>query len=152
MEESVQNILSAYEGREDEIIPILQSVQDAYSYIPLNSMLEIARFTGVPDSQVYGVATFYAQFRFTPRGKTHCMVCRGTACHVNGASRILEETETVLGVKEGQTSDDLEYSLETVACIGACSLAPAMMVNGTVEAKLDPKKVRKLFKREVDHA
>ena len=149
MEESVQNILSAFEGKKEEIIPILQSVQDTFSYIPISSMLEIARFTGVPESQVYGVATFYAQFRFTPRGKTHCMVCRGTACHVNGATRILEEAETVLGIKEGETSDDLEYSLETVACIGACSLAPAMMINDTVEAKLDPKKVRKLFKREV---
>ena len=152
MEESVQSVLSAFEGKKEEIIPILQSVQDTFSYIPLNSMLEIARFTGVPESQIYGVATFYAQFRFTPRGKTHCMVCRGTACHVNGASRILEETETVLDIKEGETSEDLEYSLETVACIGACSLAPAMMINDTVEAKLDPKKVRKLFKREVTNA
>ncbi len=152
MEESVQNILSTYEGKQEEIIPILQSVQDSFSYIPLNSMLQIAQFTGVPESQVYGVATFYAQFRFTPQGKTHCMVCRGTACHVNGASRILEEAETILGIKEGQTTDDMQYSLETVACIGACSLAPAMMINGIVEAKLDPKKVRKLFSREVDHA
>lgn len=152
MEESVHSVLSAFEGKKEEIIPILQSVQDTFSYIPLNSMLEIARFTGVPESQIYGVATFYAQFRFTPRGKTHCMVCRGTACHVNGASRILEETETVLDIKEGETTEDLEYSLETVACIGACSLAPAMMINDTVEAKLDPKKVRKLFKREVTNA
>ncbi|MEN8172282.1 MAG: NADH-quinone oxidoreductase subunit NuoE [Chloroflexota bacterium] len=152
MEESVQNILSAYEGKKEEIIPILQSVQDTFSYIPQDSMLEIARFTGVPESQVYGVATFYAQFRFTPRGKKHCMICRGTACHVNGAARILEEAETVLGIKEGETSDDLEYSLETVACIGACSLAPAIMINGTVEAKLDPKKVRKLFDKEVKNA
>jgi len=79
------------------------------------------------------------------------MVCRGTACHVNGASRILEETEAALGIKEGETTADLEYSLETVACIGACSLAPAMMINGTVEAKLDPKKVRKLFNRNIEN-
>ena len=76
------------------------------------------------------------------------MVCRGTACHVNGAPRILEEIETVLGIKEGETTEDLEYSLETVACIGACSLAPTVMINDRVEAKLDPKKVRKIFKRE----
>jgi NADH-quinone oxidoreductase subunit E len=109
-------------------------------------MRAIARFTGVPTSQVYGVATFYAQFRFTPRGKKHCMVCRGTACHVNGAHRVLEEIEDTIGIKEGETSEDLEYSLETVACIGACSLAPAMMINSAVEAKLDPKKVRELFR------
>jgi len=151
MEESLQTIFSDFQGKQEEIIPILQKVQDSYSYLPEHSLREIAHFVHVPESQVYGVATFYAQFRFTPRGKHHCMVCRGTACHVNGASRILEETETVLGIKEGETTDDLEYSLETVACIGACSLAPAMMINGTVEAKLDPKKVRKLFNREVEN-
>jgi NADH-quinone oxidoreductase subunit E len=149
MEEALQVILSEFDGKREEIIPILQKVQDAYSYLPENSVREIARFIHVPASQVYGVATFYAQFRFTPRGKNHCMVCRGTACHVNGASRILEEAEAALGIKAGETTEDLEYSLETVACIGACSLAPAMMVNDTVEAKLDPKKVRKLFNRKV---
>ena len=146
---AIETIFSEFEGKQEEIIPILQKVQETYSYLPEYSMSEIARFTHVPESQVYGVATFYAQFRFTPRGKKHCMVCRGTACHVNGAPRILEEMEEALGIKEGETTEDLEYSLETVACIGACSLAPAMMVNDTVEAKLDPKKVRKLFKREV---
>ena len=149
MEESTQTILSSYAGKKEELIPILQNVQDAFSYIPEHSMTEIARFTGIPESQVYGVATFYAQFRFTPRGKKHCMVCRGTACHVNGAPRILEEIEEAIGIKEGETTADLAYSLETVACIGACSLAPAVMINDTVEAKLDPKKVRKLFGREV---
>ena len=151
MEEALQKILSEFDGKREEIIPILQKVQDTYSYLPEHSVSEIARFTRVPASQVYGVATFYAQFRFTPRGKKHCMVCRGTACHVNGASRILEEAEAALGIKEGETTEDLGYSLETVACIGACSLAPAMMINDTVEAKLDPKKVRKLFNRKLDN-
>lgn len=153
MEEvALETIFANFQGKQEEIIPILQKVQETYSYLPEYSMSEIARFVHVPESQVYGVATFYAQFRFTPRGKKHCMVCRGTACHVNGAARILEEAETVLGIKEGETTEDLEYSLETVACIGACSLAPAMMINDTVEAKLEPKKVRKLFNREVDNA
>ena len=146
---AIDTIFADFQGKQEEIIPILQKVQETYSYLPDTSMSEIARFVHVPESQVYGVATFYAQFRFTPRGKKHCMVCRGTACHVNGAPRILEEMEEALGIKEGETTEDLEYSLETVACIGACSLAPAVMVNDTVEANLDPKKVRKLFKREV---
>jgi NADH-quinone oxidoreductase subunit E len=146
MEEKLRLIFSGFEGKQQEIIPILQKVQDTFSYLPEDSILEIARFTGVPASQVYGVATFYAQFRFTPRGKKHCMVCRGTACHVNGSHRVLEEIEEVIGIREGETSDDLEYSLETVACIGACSLAPATMINTAVEAKLDPKKVRELFR------
>jgi NADH-quinone oxidoreductase subunit E len=151
MEEALQRILSEFDGKQEEIIPILQKVQDTYSYLPDYSVNEIARFTHVPASQVYGVATFYAQFRFTPRGKKHCMVCRGTACHVNGAARILEEAEAALGIREGETTADLEYSLETVACIGACSLAPAMMINDTVEAKLDAKKVRKLFNRKLEN-
>ena len=141
--------MSSFEGRRDELIPILQRVQEKAGFLPENAMFRIARFAHVPESAVYAVATFYAQFRFTPRGKKHCMVCRGTACHVNGAPRILEEMEEALDIKEGDTAEDLEYSLETVACIGACSLAPAVMVNDTVEAKLDPKKVRKLFGREV---
>jgi NADH-quinone oxidoreductase subunit E len=151
MEEALHRILSEFDGKQEEIIPILQRVQDTYSYLPEPSVHEIARFTHVPASQVYGVATFYAQFRFTPRGKKHCMVCRGTACHVNGAARILEEAEAALGIREGETTEDLEYSLETVACIGACSLAPAMMINDTVEAKLDAKKVRKLFNRKIEN-
>lgn len=151
MEEDLQVILSEFDGKQEEIIPILQKVQDTYSYLPEHSVSEIARFTRVSASQVYGVATFYAQFRFTPRGKKHCMVCRGTACHVNGAARILEEAEAALGIREGETTEDLAYSLETVACIGACSLAPAMMINDTVEAKLDPKKVRQIFNRKLDN-
>ncbi len=145
MNDNINILLSEFHGTKDEIIPILQRVQDAYGYLSDQAMSAIARFTHVPKSKVYGVATFYAQFRFKPRGKTHAMVCRGTACHVNGAQRILEEIEETIGVKEGNTSEDLEYSLETVACIGACSLAPAVMINNTVEAKLDAKKVRKLF-------
>ncbi len=147
MDETLCMIMSEYEGKEEEIIPILQKVQETYGYLPDHSMREIALFTKVPESRVFGVATFYAQFRFTPRGEKHSMVCQGTACHVNGAPRILEEIETALGIREGETTPDLEYSLETVACIGACSLAPTVMINGRVEGKLDSKKVRQLFKR-----
>jgi NADH-quinone oxidoreductase subunit E len=147
MDETLNMIMSEYQGKEDEIIPILQKVQDSFGYLPEHYLQEIARFTKVPESQVYGVATFYAQFRFTPRGENHSMVCQGTACHVNGSPKILDEIETALGIKEGETTDDLEYSLETVACIGACSLAPTVMINGKVEGKLDSKKVRKLFNR-----
>jgi NADH-quinone oxidoreductase subunit E len=144
----LQDILSNHEGNHSEIIPILQEIQDVFGYISESSMQAVARFVNVPESQIYGVATFYAQFRFEPRGKKHSMVCRGTACHVNGSAKILEEVEAALGIKAGETTSDLENSLETVACIGACSLAPAVMINGKVEAKLDSKKVRRLFKRK----
>jgi len=144
MDERLSAILSSYQGTSDELIPILQKVQGEFGYLPEQEMLEVARFVGVPESRVYGVATFYAQFRFTPVGRTQIMVCRGTACHVRGAQRILEELEKQLGIKEGETTPDLEYSLDTVACIGACSLSPCIMVNKRVEARMTPKKVEEL--------
>jgi NADH-quinone oxidoreductase subunit E len=153
MDQSLDAIFSSYQGKEDELIPVLQRVQGEFGYLSDDAMLAIARFTGVPESRVYGVATFYAQFRFTPIGKTHVMVCRGTACHVQGAPRILLAIEDELGIKEGETTEDLEYSLETVACIGACGLSPCIMTNNKVEAKLTPKKVARLFaKGKVDDA
>lgn len=150
MQERLNAIFSSYEGSRDELIPVLQQVQAEFGYLPEQAMREIARLTGVPESRVYAVATFYAQFRFTPIGKTHVMVCRGTSCHVRGAPRILEEIEKRLGIKEGETTSDLEYSLETVACIGACGLSPCIMANKKVEAKLTPRKVAELFRKAVD--
>jgi NADH-quinone oxidoreductase subunit E len=138
-------IFSSFKGREDEIIPLLQSVQERFGYLPEKAMFDVARFTRVPESAVYAVATFYAQFRFTPIGRKHVTACRGTACHVRGAPRILEAIEKRLGIQEGETSPDLEYSLETVACIGACGLSPCIMVNKKVEAKMTPRKVAELF-------
>ncbi len=132
MEERLKAIFLSYDGKKDELIPILQQVQEEFGYLPEQAMLEIARFTGVPESRVYAVATFYTQFRFTPIGRNHVMVCRGTACHVRGAPRILEEIERQLGIKEGETTSDLEYSLETVACIGCCGLSPCIMTNKKV--------------------
>ncbi|MGQ9629773.1 MAG: NADH-quinone oxidoreductase subunit NuoE [bacterium] len=145
MEERLKAILSSFSGKSDELIPILQRTQEEFGYLPEQAMLEIARFTGVPESRVYAVATFYAQFRFTPIGRKHVMVCRGTSCHVRGAPRILEAIEKRLGIKEGETTPDLEYSLETVACIGACGLSPCIMVNKKVEARMTPRKVAELF-------
>lgn len=141
----LNQILSSFSGSEHEIIPILQRVQGEYGYLPEPILFKIAEFTGVPESQVYSVATFYAQFRFKPRGKKHIMVCRGTACHVRGAPRILEEVQKRLGIKEGETSPDLEYSLETVACIGQCGLAPNMVVNEITYGRLTKKKIYELF-------
>jgi len=135
----------SFEGKKEELIPILQKTQAELGYLPEEAMLQIAKFIRVPEPQVYAVATFYAQFRFTPIGRKHIMACRGTACHVRGAPRILDELERHLGIKEGETTPDLEYSLESVACIGACGLSPCIMVNKKVEAQLTPKKIEKLF-------
>jgi NADH-quinone oxidoreductase subunit E len=146
MEEALQTILSGFKGRREEIIPILQRVQEEYTFLPENSMKEIARFTHVPESDIYGVATFYAQFRFTPTGKNIISVCRGTACHVRGAPAILEEVTTNLGLEGEGTTPDLEYTVETVACIGCCALAPCVTVNEEVHGNLTKKKVRTLLK------
>lgn len=143
----MQSILTNFRGKKDDIIPLLQSVQEEYGYISEDAMLDIARFIRVPESKIYGVATFYAQFRFTPVGKNRVLVCRGTACHVKGAAEILEQIERELDINVGETTSDRKYSLETVACIGCCSLAPCIMVNKKVEANMTPQKVSKLFKK-----
>jgi NADH-quinone oxidoreductase subunit E len=134
-------IFSKFKGKESELIPLLQAVQAEHGYLSREAMLEIAKFTNVAESQVYSVATFYSQFRFTPIGKNHIMACRGTACHVKGAPKIREKIETHLKIKEGETSKDGKFSLETVACIGACGLAPAMVINKKTYGRLTPKKV-----------
>ncbi len=148
MEEQLNAILSSYEKRRDNLIPILQHVQEEFGYLPEEAMLKVARTIGVPESRVYAVATFYTQFRFTPIGRNRVTICRGTACHVRGATRILEEVEHQLGIREGETTEDLEYTLETAACIGCCALAPCIMINDDVEAKLTPKKVSECFGKE----
>jgi len=148
MEARLEKVFSSYEGRRDELIPLLQDVQEELGYLPDEAMMAIGRFAGVPESGVYAVATFYAQFRFAPIGRNHIMVCRGTACHVRGAPRILDAVQQELNIKEGETSDDLEYSLETVACIGACGLAPCLTINKQVAAKMTPKKVSESLGKE----
>ena len=142
---NLSGVFAQFKGRDEELIPVLQAVQRELGYLPPEAMQQIAGFLRVPESKVYGVASFYAQFRFTPIGRRHITVCRGTACHVRGGPRILEEVERLLGIKEGETSDDLEYSIETVACIGACGLSPTIMVNKKVHGKMTPKKVAELF-------
>ncbi len=151
MHPRLQPILDSFQGKPEELIAILQRVQEAFGYLPAEALVDVSRFTGVPDSSVYGVATFYAQFRFTPIGKRHILVCRGTSCHVRGAARILETIEKPLGIQEGQTTPDLEYSLETVACIGACGLSPCVMINEKVEANVTPSKVRGLLRKANGH-
>jgi NADH-quinone oxidoreductase subunit E len=148
MEDRLKEVLSSYQGKSTEIIPILQEVQELYSYLPEDAMRGVAKFVRVPESRVYAVASFFAQFRFTPMGKNKVMVCRGTACHVRGAKRVQEEVENTLNIRDGETTEDLEYTMETVACIGCCALAPCVMINEKVEANLTAKKVRELFVKE----
>lgn len=146
-EELLEEILASYSGQINELVPILQEVQENLGYLPEKVMLGIARFVGVPDSHVYSVASFYAQFRTLPLGKKRVAVCRGTACHIRGAPQVLHAIEDSIHLKEGETSEDLEYTLETVACIGCCALAPCIRINKDVSGVMTPEKASKLFKR-----
>ncbi len=119
------------------VIPALQRAQNVYGFLPQSVMGEIANRLKVPGARVYGVATFYAQFHLKPRGKHIILVCRGTACHVGGASDILRMLEGHLGVEEGNTTEDGQFTLETVACLGACALAPVMVIDGDYHGHLD---------------
>jgi NADH-quinone oxidoreductase subunit E len=150
MEKSLENIFSDYEGKRENVIPILQKVQDEYTYLPEHLMAEIAIYTRVPASDIYGVATFYAQFRFTPTGENIISVCRGTACHVRGAPRIFEEITDQLNLDGEGTTEDQKYTVETVACVGCCALAPVITINEEVHGDLTKQKVRKLVQAKGD--
>lgn len=141
MQEALEKILADYSGNDMELIPILQAVQRQFGYLAEDAMRDVARFLRLPESSVYGVATFYEQFRFSPVGRQTITVCRGTACHVRGAQELIASVEKRLGIKEGETTEDGEYTLETAACIGCCALAPCAMINNVVEANLTPKKI-----------
>jgi NADH-quinone oxidoreductase subunit E len=131
-------------GRES-LIPVLQRAQEVHGYLSAQTIAEIGRALNVPASHVYGVATFYNQFRFTPKGRFHLMLCRGTACHVKGSSRLLDAVVRTLKVQPGQTSRDGLFSVEVVACMGACGLAPALSVNGQMYARVTHKKLERII-------
>jgi NADH-quinone oxidoreductase subunit E len=147
-EKRLKEILSSYEGKKEELIPILQQVQQAFGYLPEPMMKKIAKFLQLPESTVFGVGTFYAQFKFVPSGRNIIRVCRGTACHVRGSAQILGEVEKQLGIKAGETTPDLEYSLETIACFGSCALAPVVVINSKVHGRMTTPKAREILNKE----
>ena len=142
----IEPILQKYRGAgRDRLIPLLQEVQEHCGFISKDAVSQIGRQLGLPSSKVYGVATFYNQFRFQPKGKYHFMVCRGTACHVKGSLKGLEMVQKQLKLKPGQTSRDQMFSLEVVACMGACGLAPVVNLNGEFHAKVTPQRLAKII-------
>jgi NADH-quinone oxidoreductase subunit E len=143
--EQVDEILSRYNGRKEELVPVLNDTQEYFGYLPADAMDRIAEFLHISNSNVFGVATFYALFKYAPTGKNVIKVCRGTACHVRGAPRILEEVQKKLGIKPGETTGDREYSLEAIACFGSCALAPVMVVNDTVYGRMTPTRVSEIL-------
>ena len=132
-------------GNRSHLISLLQDVQDIYGYVPEIAMMDIAEFLELPTSSVYGVATFYNQFRLTPLGKNVINVCRGTACHVKDSANILASLENELGVSVGMTTREKEFTLEVVACIGACSIAPVISIDGEYFGRLKTKEIPKLI-------
>ncbi|MCE5213814.1 MAG: NADH-quinone oxidoreductase subunit NuoE [Methanobacterium sp.] len=152
MKKDFEDIILTYKGEKSDLIPILQDIQSKYGYLPEEMMKKVSQFTGISPSEVYGVATFYSQFRFKPTGRKHILVCKGTACHVSGANQIIEGIERHLGIKEGEITFDMEYSLESVGCLGCCALAPCAMVNQDIKSNLTLKDVKSLFsKRKKDN-
>ncbi len=138
MKDDVDMILKERAGAgRDQLIPILQEIQEKEGYLSQDSVVKVGRHLQMPASRIYGVATFYNQFRFEPLGKYHIQVCRGTACHVLGSATVLEKMQDILKIRPGQTSRDGLFSLEVVACIGACGLAPVICINGEFHAKVD---------------
>jgi len=138
------------EGNESLLIPALQAAQSLYGYLSIPVLEKIAEHLHIPLSRVYGVVTFYAQFRFKPSGKYVIKVCRGTACHVRGSKGILEALERELKIKDGDVTSDMKFGIETVACLGTCFLAPVMMVNDKYYGKLTSKKIRDVLKEYED--
>lgn len=141
----VKEMKKNFSSTADQLIPLLQFVQAEMGYLPAASMKAIAEYLKIPSSHVYGVATFYAQFRFKPLGKNRITVCRGTACHVRGSQRLLEELEREMKIKAGDTAPDLRFSLQTVACLGSCALAPVVVVNDKVYGKMTAKAAKKII-------
>lgn len=135
MQDKITSILQKYpNASRDALIPILQDVQEKQGFLSKESIRQIGSHLSLPVSKIYGVATFYNQFRFEPVGKYHVQICRGTACHVKGSAKLLEIISKELDIKPGQTSRDGLFSIEVVACIGACGLAPVIAVNGEFHA------------------
>lgn len=134
--DKIDEIMRKYEGQEGSLIAVLQDVQDLFNYLPRPSLVYIAERLHVPIADVYGVVTFYSQFHLNPRGRNIICCCQGTACHVRGGKHILAELEKQLGIKAGNTTDDQKFTLETIACLGACGMSPVMQINGETYGRL----------------
>lgn len=135
-EKKYTRILSVFRGGEGDLIPILQRIQEEFGYIPKEAIKRISRFLKISENQIFGVASFYSQFRFTPPGRNSIRVCLGTACHVRGGQILSEAVERELDVKPGQTTKDRRYDLERVACLGCCALAPVVQINHDIYSRM----------------
>ena len=146
LEQNVKEVMARYGNNPARMIEILQDLQDIYGYLPEEVLKEVSRQTEVPLTRVYHVATFFKAFTLKPRGKYTIQVCTGTACHVKGSYRVLERFEDVLGIKPGDTTNDLFFTLETVNCVGCCALGPVVIIDGKYHGHVSPVQVDSLIK------
>lgn len=142
----IDDVLNTYKDIKGSLITILQHAQEIYGFLPLSVLEYVANITGVKSAQVYGVATFYTQFRLEPIGENLILLCKGTACHVNGADKIEDAIIEELNIQDGETTKDKLFTLNNVACLGCCSLSPVMMINGDTYGSLTPIKTKKILK------
>jgi len=147
MEDKVKNIIKKYGSDKSFIVPILQDVQREFNYLPKDVLCAVSSQLSVPISRVYEVVTFYKAFSLKPKGRYQLTLCMGTACHVRGAELIARNVSDNLGIKEGDTTPDLEYSFETVGCLGACALGPILVVNGEYHGHMNIAKSTKILKK-----
>jgi NADH-quinone oxidoreductase subunit E len=142
----IRTILDRQQHGESSLLAVMEQIQEHYRYLPREALIMVSERLPVPLSQVYSVATFYNAFSLQPQGRHRCQVCTGTACHVRGAMQVLDRLETQLGIKAGETTEDLEYTIDTVNCLGACALGPVLVVDDAYEGLMSSAKVDKLLK------
>lgn len=145
--DALKKVIEEYKGKKGALIPVLQKAQDIFGYLPLEVQKFIAEEMNVSLQEVYGVATFYAQFSLHPRGKHTIGLCMGTACYVKGAKAILDKIKEELGVDVGETTEDMKFTLEATRCLGACGLAPVMMIDDEVYGRLTPERIPEILKK-----
>lgn len=138
-------VFGKFGSKQEYLIPLLQAVQEELNYLPAEAIQRVSEYLAVPISRVYGVVTFYTQFYLKPQGRNKIKICQGTACHVRGAKTLQDAVQGKIGVAPGETSEDGEFSVERVACIGSCALAPAMIANNKIHGPMTPEKVEKLL-------
>ncbi len=147
LQTKVDEIVERYGGKSSNILAVLQDIQAEFNWLPKEALQRVSKKMDVPMTRISGLATFYAAFHLEPRGKHVCQVCMGTACHVRGAPRILDELERELGIEAGETTKDMQFSIETVNCVGACAMGPLVVVNGEYHGSMTPAGVQKMIKK-----
>ena len=142
----LQEIIKSYQSlSSSDLIPLLQQIQDAYGYLSKDVLMEMSKRTGIAASRIYGVATFYEQFYFEPRGRHTVKCCRGTACHVREGTKVIDAIKAELNIEDGETTEDMEFSFETVACLGVCALAPVIVIDDTYYGQMTLDRVKTVF-------